>query len=191
MPLIRSLQIHFHGNQFLSNLEGELFRSPWENLVSENISNAFHQAFPKLRTLSIFLQGRLLGDHMYEDMLKYLRGVYQGALSVHIMALQLPQAQFAGSAGRLFFAPDPIARVLVGSRCVDCGIVQPSRDPHIYPPEGEDKEVTSDIWRVGRLQLRPDDEPEAIMTLHYAVLDPEDERGDEPPLLWHLLSRTR
>jgi hypothetical protein len=189
MPLIRSLQIHFHGNQFRSNLERQMFRSPWENLVPENISNAFHQALPNLRTLSIFLQGRLLGDHMYEDMSKYLRKVYQDALSVHIMALQLPEAHFAGSVAKLFCDPAPIASVLVGSKCVDCGIVQPSRDPHIYPPEGEDKEVTSDIWRVGRLQLQPDDESEAILTLHYAVLDPEDERGDEPPLLWDV-SRT-
>jgi hypothetical protein len=126
---------------------------------------------------------------MYEDMSKYLRKVYQDALSVHIMALQLPEAYFAGSVVKLFCDPASIASVLVGPKCVDCRIVQPSRDPHIYPPEGEDKEVTSDTWRVGRLQLQPDDEPEAILTLHYAVLGPEDERGDEPPLLWDV-SRT-
>jgi hypothetical protein len=48
---------------------------------------------------------------MYEDMLKFLRSVYQDTLNVHIMALQLPEAHFAGSVAKLFVNPAPIAIV--------------------------------------------------------------------------------
>jgi hypothetical protein len=184
MPLVRSLHIHFHVNQFpdptMTISERQMFPSLRNHPISESMSKTFHQALPNLQQLSIFFQG--LEDDTYENLEDHLRSVYQHPIGVRIMALQPPPAYFGGDVP--LAVPYPIARVLVGSECFVCLILQPSRDPSQYPPQ-IDGEVESDMWRVGRLRLRLYDEVEndRVMTLDYAVFDPEDE-SIEPPLLW-------
>jgi hypothetical protein len=163
-----------------------MFPSLWDHPISEDMSNAFHEAFPNLQQLSIFLQGLEL--EMCADLMGQLQSVYQHPISVHAMALQPPPAYFGGDPP--LAVPYPIARILVGSECFECLILQPPRDPSQYPPQ-IDGEVNSDTWRVGRLRLRLYDgsESDRLMTLDYAVFDPED-KSIEPPLLWDVTPPT-
>ncbi|KAF1832754.1 hypothetical protein BDW02DRAFT_581008 [Decorospora gaudefroyi] len=194
MPLIRSLQIHFNHKQFPHNTttteaEGQIFRCPWHHPVSETLSTDFHQVFPNLHTLSIFLRGHLFEDHVYEEILGRVRAVYQHPISVQISALKLPKSFFARNNLQPMQIQAPIVRMLVDSECRKLCIVPPSRDPLQYPAEGEDKQAETDMWRAGRLSLQSDNGPEKLMTLYYAVLIPEDEKEVEmwkttPPLLW-------
>ena len=87
------------------------------------------------------------------------------------------------------FVQAPIDRMLVDSKSRSFLIVQQSGDSQQTSLDIEYREVEDDLWRVGRLQPRPDDGPEDVMTLDFAVLIPEDEeesvmQRDEPPLLW-------
>jgi hypothetical protein len=177
--LVRSLHFHFHANQYpatVSVSERRMFRS-WDDQTFGSVSKAFHEAFPNLQTISIFHQGRFLEQSKYKNLLGHSSSDYQHPVNAHIMALEPPKSYFVRNDTYPSFAQSMAFKMLMDSRCRTCNII-------------------NDIWRVGRLRLRPDDEPKEVLTLDYAVLIHEDEtefvvRRDEPPLLWELSRMTQ
>ena len=190
MSGIRSLHYFVGIQKFLSSetslSEREMIPSPTHAGESESVSKVFHERFPKLENLSVFLYGPLRNGEDYTNMLVHLQSIYQQRISIMMNALDMPEGYLYSDRLTYRMHRSTTVRILEGSRRPEYSAV--------HPPEVEldGPSVENFTWRANTLWLRPHDDTWAAKKLVYVVLRPEDEsrrtmQSPEPSILWDVI----
>jgi len=193
MSGIRSLHYFVGIQKFLSNetslSEREMIPSPTHAEESESVSKVFHERFPKLQNLTMFLYGPLRDSEDYTNMLAHLQNMYQQRISITMNALGMPEGYLYSDRVTYNMNRSTTVRILEGSRRPAYSAVRPPG------AELDGPSVENFTWRANTLWLRPHEETGEVgeaRKLVYVVLRPEDEsrrtmQSSEPSILWDVI----